>query len=54
MIEIRRENDEMVLQNWVFEGKILKYSFQIPELQNAFPMILFIEDNVGNILKTQL
>lgn len=54
VIEIRREQDEMVLQNWIFEGKVLKYSFQIPGFENISSVILFIEDNAGNILKIKL
>lgn len=56
MIEIRRESDEMVLSDWVFDGKILRYSYQIPE-EIKFDQercIIFAEDNVGQILKQEL
>ncbi|XP_044754159.1 putative zinc metalloproteinase YIL108W [Coccinella septempunctata] len=54
VIELRRNSDEMVLKDWVFNGKILKYSFPVPLDPNAddsLDSIVFAEDNVGNILK---
>ncbi|KAK9879855.1 hypothetical protein WA026_008359 [Henosepilachna vigintioctopunctata] len=55
VVEIRRLCDELVFVDWVFDGKILKYSFQIPleiEKLDNFPNFLIVaEDNVGNIIK---
>lgn len=55
VVELRRNNDEMVLKDWVFSGKILKYSFPIPvdvkEEEDISDSIILAEDNVGNILK---
>lgn len=55
VVELRRNNDEMVLRDWVFSGKILKYSFPIPvdvkEEEDISDSIILAEDNVGNILK---
>lgn len=57
VIEIRTIEEELVLYDWVFLGKVLKFSFQIPEDvtkeidNNKFKLV--VEDNVGNILKKE-
>ncbi|RZC31835.1 zinc metalloproteinase [Asbolus verrucosus] len=55
VIELRNENDGMVIKDWIFDGKVLKYSFQVPEdeLNNLSKksVMLVVEDNIGNILK---
>ncbi|KAL3269723.1 hypothetical protein HHI36_008783 [Cryptolaemus montrouzieri] len=51
VVEIRKFSDELILEDWVFEGKILKYSFQIPQEIELSDCLIFAEDNVGNILK---
>lgn len=55
VIEIRRKEDELVLQSWVFKNKVLKYSFQISnDTKDLGNCVLVIEDNDGNILKQEL
>ncbi|XP_064210811.1 uncharacterized protein LOC107397428 [Tribolium castaneum] len=55
VIELRNEGNGMVLFNWVFEGRILKYSFQIPNDQLVTEnYVMIVEDNVGNILKHEI
>lgn len=52
VIEIRSIKNELVLFNWLFTGKVLKYSFLIPT-ENEFPLdsLVIIIDNMGIILK---
>nr|XP_023022918.1 putative zinc metalloproteinase YIL108W [Leptinotarsa decemlineata] len=55
VIEIRIPNTEFVIFSWVFDGRILKFSFQIPqeviiELCDK-TNIIFVEDTIGSILK---
>ncbi|XP_031334202.1 putative zinc metalloproteinase YIL108W [Photinus pyralis] len=56
VIEIRRKDDEMVLKAWVFGGKVLKFSFQIPVRAAGFDedVILYAQDGCGNIFKRQI
>ncbi|CAH1118927.1 unnamed protein product [Phaedon cochleariae] len=54
VVEIRRIGSEMVLHNWVFDGRIMKFSFQLSEdvikkCNGVF--IIFVEDTMGFILK---
>jgi hypothetical protein len=55
VIELRNEDNGMVLLSWTFEGKILKYSFQLPEDDlgelRYHSVMMFVEDNAGNIFK---
>ncbi|XP_030746639.1 putative zinc metalloproteinase YIL108W [Sitophilus oryzae] len=53
VVEIRTEEDEMITYDWTFEGKVLKFSFQIPieVFQDKRNYLLVVEDNLGNILK---
>ncbi|XP_060529866.1 uncharacterized protein LOC132704105 isoform X2 [Cylas formicarius] len=52
VVELRRQYDEMVRFSWTFEGKVLKYSFQIPEQAlDETLAILFVEDKYSNIFK---
>ncbi|KAJ3644356.1 hypothetical protein Zmor_027021 [Zophobas morio] len=54
VIELRDEENGMVLLHWIFDGRILKYSFKLPEedLQKyGCKYVVFVEDNHGNILK---
>lgn len=51
VIEIRKGVNEMVDGSWVFPGKILKYSFYVPEDCISNGDTIVIEDNAGNILK---
>ncbi|KAJ8917690.1 hypothetical protein NQ315_005137 [Exocentrus adspersus] len=57
VVEIRSKNVELVLYNWTFEGRILKFSFQIPQdviiSLNEDSYIMFVEDTVGCILKEE-
>lgn len=56
VVEIRKQPDEMILYNWTFEGKILKFSFRIPDetFTEKVSITLFVEDNFGNVLKRSL
>ncbi|KAK4876364.1 hypothetical protein RN001_012786 [Aquatica leii] len=53
-VEIRRAADGMVLKFWDFMGKVLKFSFQIPEtvmdMIGDDNVVLFVEDDVGNVM----
>ena len=54
VIELRDEESGMVFLYWIFDGRILKYSFKLPEedLQKySCKYVVFVEDNHGNILK---
>lgn len=51
VIEIRSTSDELVLYNWLFTYKVLKYSFAIPNNKFQQGSMLVVIDNVGNILK---
>ncbi|KAI4461067.1 zinc metalloproteinase-related [Holotrichia oblita] len=51
VIEIRKGVNEMVDESWVFPGKILKYSFHVPEDCISNGDTIIIEDNAGNIFK---
>lgn len=55
VIEVRSESDEIVLYDWTFTSKVLKFSFVIPDecwdkLEDQ-QVLIVIEDNCGNILK---
>lgn len=58
VVEIRRDNDEMVLESWVFTSKVLKFQFRIPEeiLKQLVgeKTIIVVEDTHGNILRKHL
>ncbi|CAH1131399.1 unnamed protein product [Ceutorhynchus assimilis] len=56
VVEIRKQPDEMIMFNWTFEGKVLKFSFRIPDeaLKSKISRTIFVEDNLGNILKKPL
>ncbi|XP_022902516.2 uncharacterized protein [Onthophagus taurus] len=49
VIEIREKDSELVLNSWVFLGRVLKFSFQIHD--NIGNTIIVAVDNLGNILK---
>lgn len=55
VVEIRDVAEQKVLQNWVFTGRILKFSFVIPwEVLNKLEcktVLIVAEDSIGNILK---
>ncbi|KAJ8944540.1 hypothetical protein NQ318_009703 [Aromia moschata] len=57
VVEIRSQDVELVVQSWTFEGRVLKFSFQIP--QDVFislcngNYIIFVEDTIGCILKEE-
>ncbi|XP_050304600.1 uncharacterized protein LOC126742104 [Anthonomus grandis grandis] len=53
VVEVRKQPDELILNEWTFEGKVLKYSFRVPDeaFSEKLPIMLFVEDNFGNILK---
>ncbi|KAG5899909.1 hypothetical protein JTB14_002461 [Gonioctena quinquepunctata] len=55
VVEIRMPETELVIFSWVFDGRVLKFSFQIPqevitELCGS-TSIVFVEDTNGCILK---
>lgn len=58
VIEIRRAIDQMVLISWIFVSKVLKFSFYISkECFTKFKgqnIVLFIEDNIGKIVKENI
>lgn len=56
VVQIREQSNELLLQDWTFEGKVLKYSFQIPEevLSESKTVVLVVEDTCGDILKKVL
>lgn len=58
VIELRNRENGMVLLDWVFVGRILKYSFQLPEEKletlTTNPVVVYAEDNIGNILKHEI
>lgn len=55
VVQIREEKNELLLNYWTFEGKVLKYSFQIPEEvfinSDCKKIVLVVEDSCGDILK---
>ncbi|KAF7287347.1 uncharacterized protein LOC143191030 [Rhynchophorus ferrugineus] len=53
VVELRSEKDELILYDWTFESKVLKFWFQIPAevFKDKRIFILVVEDNWGNILK---
>ncbi|XP_072388305.1 uncharacterized protein [Diabrotica undecimpunctata] len=57
VVEIRSVEKELVLHSWVFDGRILKFSFQIPQDilkgTNNSSCIVFVEDTIGCILKEE-
>ncbi|XP_066246517.1 uncharacterized protein [Euwallacea similis] len=56
VVEIRKQPEEMICNYWTFEGRVLKFSFRIPNevLEEDGSEILFVEDNFGNTLKRLL
>lgn len=58
VIEIRSLDTEMVLDTWVFTGRVLKFSFQIPEdtinLRKNQTLLMVVEDSVGKLLKEKI
>lgn len=58
VIEIRSPDSEMVLEDWVFTRRVLKFSFQIPEdtinARKNETLIVVVEDSVGNLLKEKI
>lgn len=48
----------MVLEDWVFTSRVLKFSFQIPEdtinIRKNETLIIVVEDSVGNLLKEKI
>lgn len=57
VVEIRSENNGMVLESWIFTSKVLKFSFRIPE--EAFnkyeeKIAVIVEDSKGNIVKENI
>lgn len=58
VVEIRSLNRELVLHSWMFDGRILKFSFQIPEdlliTMGNGSYLIFVEDTIGCILKEEL
>ncbi|CAG9863599.1 unnamed protein product [Phyllotreta striolata] len=52
VVEVRSIDRELVLNSWVFDGRILKFSFQLPRIEVADEnCLIFVEDTVGCILK---
>lgn len=58
VVELRSPNTEMVLQSWVFTGRVLKFSFQIPqdiiEKKLGETNMLVVEDTTGCIVKAEI
>lgn len=58
VVEIRSVDTEMVLEDWVFTGRVLKFSFQLPEdtinARKNETLIIVVEDSVGNLLKEKI
>lgn len=57
-MEIRNGDTEMVLEDWIFTGRVLKFSFQIPELtmntRKNQELLIVVEDSSGNLLKEKV
>lgn len=55
VVEIRSPDTELVLEDWVFTGRVLKFSFQIPEdivnFRKDQTVIIVVEDTAGSLLK---
>lgn len=55
VVEVRRQDDEFVLSSWVFDEKVLKYSFLVNfDFSDGAKLMVVAEDNRGNILKCNL
>ncbi|XP_057667517.1 uncharacterized protein LOC130900725 [Diorhabda carinulata] len=58
VVEVRSLSKELVLRSWVFDGRILKFSFQVPQditsLTDNQNYLIFVEDTIGCILKEQV
>lgn len=56
VVEIRKLPDEVITYFGTFEGKVLKYSFSVPSeaFSTKSSLMLFVEDNWGNLLKKLL
>lgn len=57
VVEVRRQEDEFVLTSWVFNEKVLKYSFLVCfdfSFSDNSKLMVVAEDNLGNILKLNL